>query len=326
MKEFKIDKFDTNQRIDKYIKKMLPSASLSLIYKAFRKKDIKVNNHWVKQEYILQENDVIKIYINDEVFKESEEAKKVENIKFNLDIVYEDENILVLNKDKGILVHGDKNEKIYTLSNEVISYLYNKKEYNPKENNFIPSPVHRLDRNTSGIIVFAKNMITSKQLMEEFKTKDNLEKHYVALTFGDSSDSGKIDAPLRKESDKNLVFVDYASPLSKEALTLYNKIDGNYQYSLLDVTLITGRTHQIRVHLSYIDLPIVGDSKYGNFLLNKQFSKEYKYEKQFLHAYSLKFKNLSGHLSYLSNKRFVANLKKEEIDILNKLNLKFRSK
>ena len=323
MKEFKIKKFDSNQRVDKYVKKLLPNASLSLIYKTFRKKDIKVNGKWVKQDYILKENDELKIFLSDEVFESSKEEKSIYDLPSNLDIIYEDENILVVNKEKGLLIHGDKNENVYTLSNKVISYLYKKEEYNPRIDTFIPSPVHRLDRNTSGVCVFAKNMLTSQLLMDEFKDKKNLEKHYLALVFGNSPKNGEINAPLKKDSNNNLVKVDFNSKDAKDALTLYSKIDGNDEYSLLDVNLITGRTHQIRVHLSYKNLPIVGDEKYGDFNKNKIFESKYKYKKQFLHAYSLEFKEMKGHLKYLSNKKFIGKLNEEESKILEKLGLKY---
>lgn len=321
MKQFVIENKDSNQRIDKYVKKYLKNAPSSFIYKTFRKKDIKVNGKWVKENYILMANDVVSIFVPDEKIEEFIETDEFKPIKYNLDIVYEDENILIVNKDKGILIHGDKNEKRYTLSNEVISYLIDKNEYNPRVDNFIPSPVHRLDRNTSGLVVFAKNLISSKEMMDLFKEKNNIEKHYIALVFGKTPENGEIKAPLTKNSNTNTVTVDFIN--GKDAYTKYNKIDGNDRYSLLDVNLITGRTHQIRVHLSYIKYPVVGDEKYGNFNLNKDFDKNYHYTKQFLHSYSLSFKGLTNHLSYLNNKKFVAKIKKEEQDILNLLHLHF---
>lgn len=321
MKEFVIEKKDSSQRIDKYVKKYLKNAPVSFIYKTFRKKDIKVNGKWVKENYILNENDVVSIFVTDEKIEEFIETDEFKPIKYNLDIIYEDENILIVNKDRGILIHGDKNEKKYTLSNEVLSYLIEKGEYHPKTDNFIPSPVHRLDRNTSGLVVFAKNLISSKEAMELFKEKNNIEKHYIALVFGSINGSGIIKAPLLKNSNTNTVTVNFSE--GKDAITEYKKIDGNDEYSLINVNLITGRTHQIRVHMSYIKYPIVGDEKYGNFNLNKIFEKKYGYSKQFLHSYSLEFKNICGHLSYLSNKKIIANLKEGEQKILDLLSLKY---
>ncbi len=317
MKEFVITHNDKNQRVDKFVKKYLKNAPLSFIYKTFRKKDIKVNGKWVKENYILNENDVLRIYISDEKIAEFL-SDSFENIKYNFEIIYEDQNILIINKDRGILIHGDNNEKKYTLSNEVLSYLIDKGEYSPRNDNFIPSPIHRLDRNTSGLIIFAKNLMAFKEGSDLFKNKIEIEKHYLALVFGETKEKGEINAPLLKNSKTNTVKVDYQN--GKDSLTKYEKIAGNNKYSLLNVNLITGRTHQIRVHLAYIHYPIVGDEKYGNFVLNKDFNKEFKYEKQFLHAYSLTFKDIKGELSYLSNKTFYAPLKKDEKNILNNLN------
>lgn len=316
MKEFKITHNDANQRVDKFVKKYLKNAPLSFIYKTFRKKDIKVNGKWVKENYILAENDVLRIYVNDEKISDFL-SDSFENIKYSFDIIYEDDNILIVNKDRGLLIHGDINEKKYTLSNEVISYLIDKGEYSPRNDNFIPSPIHRLDRNTSGLIIFAKNLMAFKNGSDLFKNKTEIEKHYLALVFGNIPEEGKINAPLLKNSKTNTVKVDFS--LGKDSLTTFKKICGNDLYSLINVNLITGRTHQIRVHLAYIHFPIVGDEKYGNFVLNKSFNKEFKYEKQFLHAYSITFKNVKGELSYLSNKTFYAPLKEEEKKILKKL-------
>ena len=133
MKEILIKKEFSNQRADKFVRKFLNDAPLSFIYKLFRKKDVKVNKHWIKQNYILRENDLLEIYVSDAQLLEFNNPKKIENIQVNLNIIYEDKNILVVNKPTGILIHGDENEKRITLSNKVLSYLYNKHEFNPNE-------------------------------------------------------------------------------------------------------------------------------------------------------------------------------------------------
>lgn len=320
MKEFKINKEDENIRLDKFVKKVACNAPLSLIYKVFRKKDVKVNKIRQDGSYLLKENDIVTIYLNDEVFEKNNDSKMINNV--NLNVIYEDSNILIVNKPKGILIHGDKNENTYTLSNMVISYLYNKKEYIPIKSVFIPSPVHRLDRNTSGICIFAKNVETSQILMEEFKNKINIEKHYIALLFGNINESGTINVPLFKNTDKNEVYVDFNNRNSKPSITKYKRISCNNDFSLVDANLITGRTHQIRVHFAYLGYPIVGDEKYGDFNKNKEFDRKYSYKKQFLHAYSIEFKELPSKLEYLSNKIFKAELSEKEKNIISKLNLK----
>lgn len=321
MKSIKITKDNENQRIDKFVKKYFNKAPLSFIYKTFRKKDVKVNGHWVKENYILQDGDLIEIYVTDKQVEEFNDPKEIENIKYNLDIIYEDENILVLNKPVGILVVKDENERNNTLTNYVRAYLIHKKEFKNDGLDFVPSPVHRLDRNTSGVCIFAKTLAASKELGEMFKTRDNLEKYYLALVVGKfKKNKGIIDAPLLKNAKTNLVSVASKKDGAKEAKTEYEVIFSNNEMSLVKVHLLTGRTHQIRVHLSYINHPIVGDTKYGNFEFNKDFYKKYKFENQFLHSYKIKFTDVEGTLSYLNNKEFIAELPKKEQQILQLLN------
>lgn len=323
MKEILIKKEDSNQRIDKFVRKFLNEAPLSFIYKLFRKKDVKINKHRVTQQYILQEGDLLQIYVSDSQLEEFNKPKKIIDCGMDIDIIYEDENILIVNKPSGILIHGDEGEKRITLSNKVISYLYNKGEYNPKNQEFIPSPVHRLDRNTSGLVIFAKNVESSQLLMEELKTHENIKKTYLALVEGQTDKEGFIKAPLLKDSESGLVKVCPISKGGKEALTEYETIQSNGEYSLVKVNLVTGRTHQIRVHFSYINHPIIGDPKYGNFELNRFFFEKYKYKNQFLHAYSLKFIKMKGLLSYLSGNEFQAKLDNNKNNLLENIFDKF---
>ena len=304
---------DANQRVDKYLKKYLNEAPLSFIYKLFRKKDVKINKHWVKENYILQEGDELSIYVTDEQLKEFNKPKQIEKVNLNHPIIYEDENILIVDKPRGLLVHGDQNEKSVTLANEVINYLYFKNEYNPNDKGFVPAPAHRLDRNTSGLVVFAKNLISLQQLEELFKDKDNIEKHYLALVKGVVNQKLEIDSPLIKDEKTGTVRI---AKGGKSALTFVKKVQIYGDFSLVDVQILTGRTHQIRVHLASVNHPVIGDSKYGDFKVNKEFKDLYGFENQFLHAYKLKFKKLDGKLSYLSNKEFVSKLPNNEEKIL----------
>lgn len=318
MKEFNITEKDAFQRIDKYIKKVLNEAPLSFIYKLFRVKDIKVNNKRVDISYILQIGDNVKIYVSDERLKEFSKSKVVTPVKdFSLDIVYEDENILIINKPRGILIHGDESETRLTLSNLVLNYLINKKEFDPNiDKGFIPSPAHRLDRNTSGLVMFGKNIGALQELFEIIKDKKELSKYYLTLVVGRINKEGVIDYPLLKDEKTGKVKVSSFSHGAKSAITEYKAIKIYNNYSLVEAKLITGRTHQLRVHFSYINHPIVGDSKYGDFNVNKIFEKKYKFHNQFLHAYKLEFKNIEGKLSYLSNKTFTCDLTKEENNII----------
>lgn len=327
MKEFLITKENANQRADKFIKKYLNEAPLSFIYKTFRKKDIKVNNKWIKENYILKEGDVLKVYISDEKIAEFNKPIDISEIKtkVNLDIVYEDDNILIVNKRKGILIHGDINEKRRTLSNEVLTYLYQKGEFKNDGKSFIPSPVHRLDRNTSGLVIFAKNLFSSQAMLELLKDHENILKTYLVLSFNKvKEEKGMIDLPLIKNEKNGFVKVGSIDSGAKSAKTLFKVIDENESYTLFKASLITGRTHQLRVHFASICCPIVGDEKYGDFSKNKSFEKEFNYRTQFLIAYKISFKEVTGELSYLSNKTFKANISEKELKILKELGLKVK--
>ena len=307
---------EKGQRIDKYIRKYLNNAPLSYIYKLFRKKDIKVNNKRVDINYIVCENDEISIYASEDTLNEFNVKNTIVTSNNTIDIIYEDENILVINKDPGILVHeGEENTKTNTLNNDILNYLKNKGEYN-EEDIFTPSCVHRLDRNTSGVIIAAKNLLASKELLELFKNKENLTKEYIALVSGKTNTDGTIDAPLLKNEKDKYVKVDKHG---LTAITKYKRLTFNDKYSLLKVNILTGRTHQIRVHMSYIGHHLINDDKYGNFSVNKEFNAIYKYKYQFLHSYMITFSNIKGPLSYLSNKTFKAPLKAKQIQILNDL-------
>lgn len=323
MKEIKITKENANQRADKFVRKFLNDAPLSFIYKIFRKKDVKINNHRIKENYILNEGEVLKIFVTDEQLKEFNKPKQIEKIKVNFEIVFEDENILIANKPKGLLIHGDINEKRSTLSNMVLAYLHSKGEFKNNGEGFTPAPCHRLDRNTSGLVIFAKNIQASQILMELFKTHENIEKHYLVLVKGELSSDGVINAPLLKDSNSGFVKVSSMASGAKKAITKYHPLSVNKKYSLVDANLVTGRTHQIRVHFSYIGHPILGDQKYGDFILNKEFDKKFDYHYQFLHAYRVHFGEVPGVLNYLSGKTFIAKLFDKDTKILKELKLDY---
>jgi 23S rRNA pseudouridine955/2504/2580 synthase len=318
MLEIKIDSRNSNQRIDKLVRKVLPNASLSFIYKLFRKKDVKVNKHWVDINYILKEDETVQIYVTD---SQLESFKKDENLCktsiFSHKIIFEDENILIVNKPKNLLVHGDEKDKKHTLSNDVLNYLYQKGEYSPNAG-FVPGPAHRIDRNTSGIVIFGKKIEVLQQLLNLFKEKDQITKTYLALVKGKVFDSGKIEAKLEKNEEKNMVFVS-KSANAKTAITLFEPYKNFKDTTLLKVKILTGRTHQIRVHMSYIGHPIIGDKKYGDVDFNKKYNSLYEIDNQFLHAYSITFGQIDGILSYLSGREFVANLDQKQENILKKL-------
>ena len=185
MKKIQITENDANQRIDKYIKKLLVNAPTNFIYKMFRKKDIKVNGKKVNEKYILKNNDVVEMFLYEDKFKEFTATKDIYNVKKTFKVLYEDNHVLIVYKPAGLLVHEDKNESVNTLTNQVLSYLANKNELDlSRENTFMPGPVHRLDRNTSGIVIFGKTLAALQVLNEMIKQRHCIEKSYLTICKG----------------------------------------------------------------------------------------------------------------------------------------------
>ena len=318
MREFIINDSENGLTLEKYLFKVLPAAPLSFIYKLFRKKDIKVNGHHEDKKYRLSANEVVAIYITDAQFDEFQKEKELSpNLKIKDWIIYEDKNVLFVNKPRGLLVQKSApNDE--SLDQLVIEYLMATNQYDPKkELGFIPGPAHRLDRNTSGIVAFGKNHDTLTMLFDLFKNHDLINKHYLALVVGNvEKDKDTITAPLKKDEKNNKVVV---AKDGKTAKTVYKVIKRYNDYTLLDVTLLTGRTHQIRVHMSYINHPVVGDGKYGDFEVNKEFKNKYHFANQFLHAYKIGFGDLKEPLTNLSRKEFIAEPREEIANILTML-------
>lgn len=312
-----VKKEESGQTLEKYVKKVLNHAPMSFIYKLFRKKDVKVNGHWQDKKYLINEGEEIKIFVTDE---QLEEFKSQRDIKASSDIsswiIYEDDNILLINKPRGILVQKDSSGD-EALDEMVLLYLSNKGEYDPNSvSAYKPAPAHRLDRNTAGIVVFGKNIIALRVLQEIINDKSKASKRYLALVKGEIDKDGEINAPLEKNAKNGRVYV---NENGKPSLTRYKVLKHLNGYTLLEVELLTGRTHQIRVHMAYINHPVIGDSKYGDYALNKEIEDKYNFKNQFLVAYQLYFHSLDNNLKYLSKKKFEIPLPKELSDLLDKL-------
>lgn len=273
------------------------------MYKYIRKKCIKVNGKKCDIQTMLCEGDVLTFYIKDEFFEQSE-VKNYEFLKApaKFDIVYEDENIILIDKKPGVIVHPDKSYHFDSLVSRVQHYLYDKGEYNPEEEkSFSPALVNRIDRNTGGIVIAAKNAESLRIMNLKMKTRE-LEKYYLCLIHGKPKlESDTLTGYITKNESKNKVTV-FKKQVdgSKEIRTKYNILDSNGKYSLAEVELLTGRTHQIRAHMASIGHPLVGDSKYSN----KKAPDIFKY--QALYSYKLKFNftESSGILDYLNGKEF----------------------
>lgn len=307
MKSFTISKNDADQRLDKFIHKAVPNLPQSLLYKYIRTKRIKVNKARASISTRLQTGDIIELYINDEFFVKPETVYDFTRASKNLDILYEDDNILLLDKKPGILCHPDDHEYIDTLIGRVKRYLYDKGIYRPDtENAFVPSLVNRIDRNTGGIVIAAKTAEALRILNQKMKDRE-LHKFYLCIVHGvPKPQQAILQDYLVKDEKKNTVRI-YKKPVSsaKEVYTKYRVVDTVGELSLVDVELLTGRTHQIRAHFAYYGHPLLGDGKYGTNELNKKYG---AYKKQFLYSYRLAFNFTSdaGALSYLDGKTFEA--------------------
>lgn len=306
MKSFEIKQNDANQRLDKFIRKSLPNLPQSLMYKYIRLKRIKVNGKRAEISTMLNVGDKIDMYINDEFFVKPETRYDFTGASKSLDILYEDENIMLLNKKAGLLCHPDDKEYVDTLITRIKRYLYDKGEFNPDdENSFTPALVNRIDRNTGGIVIAAKNADSLRILNAQMK-KRNLKKTYLCVVHGiPKPESGLLEGYLVKDEKKNLVKV-MKNPCegAKEIRTKYRVLqkDTENDLSLVEVDLLTGRTHQIRAHFASIGHPLLGDGKYGTNKLNKEFG----YKKQFLYSYKLVFTldDEAESLSYLKGRGF----------------------
>ena len=276
MKILVVDEKYNNKKLDKFIFDKFPSLSSGLFYKTLRKKDFRVNDNRISENIILHTGDEIKVFISDELLKNN----------ILLPTIYEDDNILVIDKPTNIEVVGE---------NSVTSILEKKYSY--------IKPCHRLDRNTTGLVLFAKNEESLNILLDKFKNHE-IEKHYKATVYGiHKVKKAKLEAFLFKDSKKSLVYISNKPKKGyQKIITSYEVIkeDKKQNISVLDVKLETGRTHQIRAHLAYIGFPIIGDGKYGKNEINKKFDKK----TQLLESYSLKFNfsSPSSILSYLNGK------------------------
>jgi 23S rRNA pseudouridine955/2504/2580 synthase len=223
-------------------------------------------------------------------------------------VIYEDDNFVIVNKPRGLLLQQDGDVSHTSLDILVSEYLGK-----------TAMPVHRLDKDTSGICVFAKNNKAADEMGKIFNDHSQIEKHYLTLVSGQINEDGVVDAPLRKSFERKKMVVAPLKSGAKPAITRYHPIKNFKDYTLLDISLLTGRTHQIRAHMSYIRHHVVGDIKYGDYKINNVFKREFDFENQFLHAYKLKFLDIKGPLNYLKNREFSCNLPPELEEILKKL-------
>ena len=306
MKRFEISKNDADQRLDKFITKSVPALPANLMYKYIRLKRIKVNGKRAQISTRLHCGDTVEMYINDEFFESAAPDYEFLKAGKKLDIVYEDENLLILEKRVGLLCHPDNKEYTDTLIGRALRYLYEKGEYNPdKENSFTPSLANRIDRNTGGLVLCAKNAETLRILNQKIKDRE-IEKTYLCIACGTMPVKEEtLTAYLYKDEAKNKVTVkNKPFPGAKTIITKYKVLEQKRHFALLEIDLLTGRTHQIRAHLAHIGHPLLGDGKYSNNTEGKKIG----YKKQALYSYKLRFAftTNAGILEYLNGKAFTA--------------------
>ncbi len=304
MKEFTVGRNDAGQRLDRFLAKAVPLLPASLAQKYIRIKRIKLNNSRAERDSRLQEGDVLQLYINDEFFDKPREDNAFLTVATpKLNIVYEDEHILLVDKRPGLAVHPhDGAEYGRTLIDHIQAYLYQKREWRPREENaFTPALCNRIDRNTGGIVIAAKTAEALRVMNQKIKDRE-LDKRYLAVVEGTPKPpKGSLKGYLFKDAKKNKVFVtDTPQPGAKTCQTNYVTLASRQGLSLVECELITGRTHQIRAQFARDGHPLLGDGKYGK--LDKRFDRNY----QALYSYKLTFTFTTdaGELSYLNGRSF----------------------
>ena len=305
MKEFTVGKNDANQRLDRWLSKNLPLLPAPLAQKYIRLKRVKLNGKGAKRDTRLQVGDLLQLYINDEFFEiPTPENAFLKLFKPKLDILYEDEHILLVNKTPGMVVHGDETERVNTLINHIQAYLYQKKEWNPfREHAFAPALCNRIDRNTGGIVIAAKNAETLRIINQKIRDRE-IDKRYLCITVGaPRPPQGEVSCFLLKDEKKKQVAV-YHRPVpgGKTAVTRYRTLETRGELSLLEVELLTGRTHQIRATMADLGCPLLGDGKYGDGQVNRRYGET----RQALYSYRLTFDfpTDAGLLNYLRGRSF----------------------
>lgn len=303
-KEITIGQNDAGQRLDRFLIKAFPSLTAGVINKAVRNKDIKINGKRSEISYKLKYGDVLYIFMPDRLLETNDESEDFTQAGNKLNIIYEDENILLADKEQGLAVHSDESGSVDTLINRIKKYLYEKGEFQPEnENSFAPALCNRIDRNTGGIVIAAKNAEALRILNEKIKNRE-LTKKYLCIVIGKpDKEEALLTAYLQKDSESNQVTI--TDKKTSENLTIktkYKVLDSFGKLSLLEVDLLTGRTHQIRAHMAHIGHPLLGDGKYG---INRE-NKKYGFKMQALYSYKLRFDFVEDaeKLNYLNKKEF----------------------
>lgn len=308
MINIEIGKNEQDQRLDKFLRKYMENAPLSFIYKAIRK-DVKVNGKRAREDTVLKLGDTVSLYVRKETLAAFEKKRKISHARRQFHIAYEDENIIAVEKPYGLLTHGDKHEKKNHLANQVIDYLIEKGDYNPRlEKTFTPAPVNRLDRNTTGLVLFGKNAASLRELNRMIQEEDKIRKFYLTIVSGTVREELHLVDHMVKDSDKNRITLTPEGGVGRVMETIARPVETRGGYTLMEVEIITGRTHQIRAHMAKAGCPVIGDVKYGDPRVNRRVRQQFGLNAQLLHAYCLRFAVSGGPLAYLDGREIRAEL------------------
>ena len=315
MKELRVNPNDAGQRLDRFVAKAVPLLPDSLLQKYIRLKRIKLNGKGARRDQRLQEGDLLQLYINDEFFEKPREENSYLKVGTpRLNIVYEDENLLLADKKPGVLCHSAGAWDYNTLIAHILAYLAQKGEWRPREeNSFAPALCNRIDRNTGGIVIAAKNAEALRILNDKIRDRE-IEKYYLCVVRGrPRPPEGRLENWLFKDAQKNQVFVKAKpEPGARSAVTEYRVLRSKGPLSLVECRLLTGRTHQIRVQMAHAGWPLLGDGKYGR----ERFNRDYDEKGQALYSYKLRFDfpTDAGLLNYLRGREFTV----DKVDFVEK--------
>lgn len=312
---------EENQRLDRFLRKYLSGAPLSVIYKAIRK-DVKVNGKRAAEDTMLVLGDQLTLYLSaEDLARFTQRQSSNRRAKRQFAIAYEDENLLAAEKPFGLLTHGDQTEKKNHLANQVVDYLIAEGSFDPRlERTFTPAPVNRLDRNTTGLVLFGKNAMAMRELNRLIRERGSIAKYYLTIVGGHLDQTLTLEDRMVKDVRTNKVTVLPAQGgegLSME--TIASPIAYGNGYTLTQVHIITGRTHQIRAQLAHAGYPVIGDVKYGDRKINGMVRQQFGLSTQLLHAYRLAFDRIDGPLAYLNGTVLEAKLPPDFIEIRDRL-------
>lgn len=304
MIEVKINENDSNQRFDRFLRKYLKNAPLSIIQKNIRKKNFKINDKRAKKDDFIKKDDIIKMYIKDEDYQKWVRKEDFKASDFNLDIIYEDENIIIIDKKSGVLSHAASSSDYgKNLVDQMTSYLYKTNKVSSRDLTFRPSIVNRLDRNTAGLIIGAKNAKSLRALNGAIQQR-KINKYYLTIVEGEIKKDFTVDTNISKHKNKNMV---KENKDGKRIITNFHPLESKNNFTLLECELITGKTHQIRYSLNKNSTPIIGDRKYRKSKIDYN---KINLNSQALLAYKLEFGKIKN-LDYLENKIFISKQVKE---------------